>query len=280
MWFKNKKQRSSAMIPPGLAGTRIFSGRDGLGFPFATIWNPNSQTATVMLRAVDTSLSLHKTATWERQLCAIDNVLAVQTVLSADEIRFAVSLHAETRPERKDPTEFVARIAGMMPKVHELTDQVAQTTPLIEGEVNAIVEQALGGTIAQWPQVETKVVETATQLELAKYHYAVFETGAQITERTDALEEIIRHPQVGPHVSLARTFRPNEEGEDGRAGGLLCLRAPQAQHVEAIADVVFDALSAQERLRIHRMLGRQWAGFMESLGIGSYGWDHLTVAGV
>ena len=164
--------------------------------------------------------------------------------------------------------------------VEAITDQVAQTTPLIEGEVNAIVEQALGGTIAQWPQVETKVVETATQLELAKYHYAVFETGAQITERTDALEEIIRHPQVGPHVSLARTFRPNEEGEDGRAGGLLCLRAPQAQHVEAIADVVFDALSAQERLRIHRMLGRQWAGFMESLGIGSYGWDHLTVAGV
>lgn len=283
--FSKRPPRSRSLAV--VRGVRLETVRDVRGFHVGVVVNPAVGQASVCCTA-HTSADGQPVAwqQWDDTVSRTESVSATTVSIHlAREPRVVLwtTFSAEGKAERKDTSEFLTRLARILPDVYDCADVVAD--PLDAEAMGRMIAEALmpGSSSTSFPPPVRGVKESPGHISMGGQTTATFELdlpGAAadtVTEVVGILDTLThRTPEVSARVAV--WSRPAVENHDSaRRVGLVSLSAPDMDLVTTSARWMIDMLTPALRLRCRRLWNRQQMGAVSSLGVGVAGWQHLEV---
>lgn len=287
MWWK-KKSSTQGISPRSCRGTRLVSYVDAAGFPFgAVIDRAHSQASMglVFEESMIPSRMLHST---ESKLGEIDSLVGTMCVESAGSqpapARLWATFRARSKSQRKDDEEFVAELAKRSTQLYNAAEDCGlHATPLTDRQITQLASYAWSEVQPpQWPPVAKTVVETAGGISIDQVGHVALEVVTGDDEVEQQILEVMHTIQVGPRVSLARSYRPAvEAGRTGRRAGIVTLSMDSGvEDADRVAESIMSALDPRVQLRVHRLWGRTEVGVATMCGGGVLGWQHTDLGKV
>lgn len=287
MWWQ-RKAASQGITPRSCRGTRLVSYVDAAGFPFGTVVDRVHGQASMGLvfeEPMVTSDLLHAT---EQKLGEIDSLVGTVCVEGAGSqsapARLWATFRARSKSQRKDDEEFVTEFAKRSTQLYNAAaDCGLHATPLTERQISQLAAYAWSDVQApQWPPVAKTVAATAGGIVIDSVAHIALEVVTDEPEVEEQILEVIHAIQVGPRVSLARSFRPSLDSVGkGRRAGILSLSMDSGMDdVERVVAGITEALDPRVQLRVHRLWGRSEIGVAAMCGGGVLGWQHTNLGKV
>lgn len=271
--------------PECLAGTLVESSREAGGFSFGALFDGRHHQLTVVLVG-ETEASWEQCSAWESRVGLCDQVVATCAVgvgVFSARPMMAVTFTAATKRQREDVSELVTYVAQAYPELYGAAAVVGlELVPLRVEEIDQWARVWWPSDDEEesvWPPRCRTVDHQIGSIEFDGLACVSYECNLDDPEVGQELGATLSGLDVADVVRFARWYRPAMDehtavSQGGRRGGVLTVMGSSVQHAEGLATALLGELSAQVRLKIHRLWARQEMAVVASAGVGVLGWQH------
>lgn len=257
---------ASGFIATELKNTELGEVRDRAGFDHGAIIDAHRGQVTLL------SDSAHRDTEMVRkfeQIMSMDEEIAcVATTPHPDGTRVSLTFKATVKTEKRDRTEFLTSLAQRGDMITAESDEIGlELNPLNSYEVGHLAEKTWGSS---WPPAAST----------GKVHYdsiAIADT-AVVASEIDIDEDI--HDYLSDiafkesWLTYTRITRPAILGT-GLHLGLIVVRGENLDEANYRVGTIIAGLTPPQRLRFHRLFGRQRMGTLAGAGLGILPWQHI-----
>lgn len=257
---------TSEFIAAELKSTELGEVRDRAGFDHGAIIDTHRGQVTLLSESAHRDN--HMVRRFEQVMSMDDEIACVTTTPLSDGIRVSLTFKATVKTEKRDRTEFLTSLARRGDMITAESDEIGlELNPLNSREVGSLAEKAWGSS---WPPV-------AATGKVNYDHIFIADTVAVASE-IDIDEELHDHLSEIAFKESWLTYthitRPAILGTGLRLG-LIVVRGATLNEANYRIGEIISGLKPPQRLRFHRLFGRQRMGTLAGAGLGILPWQHI-----
>lgn len=282
--FSKQRLKAQAVVTRGMSLETV---TDTGGYEFGVIWQPDQQQGSVVLCG-DESFSLEVVHQWRHSVCAMDQVVVVMVVWSADAVPRVVVTFDAAGKKRDD---FLTWLAVRLLEVYSPSELDVMWWPQTAEKITTYASSLWApDSPPAFPPFAQHFEEQHNWIGCDQTYRVAFDvllSGARGEEIASEIEQLVLSSELDSSeqvhfVEIARPIDPvilnqNPDAALFRRTGVIVLSADNAERCEDFISDLVASLSARARVRITRLYGRQHVGVLLAGGVPVYGWQHSDV---
>ena len=279
--FPKKRLKAQAVVTRGMSLETV---TDTGGYEFGVIWQPEQHQGSVVLFG-DESFSPEVVHQWRQSVCAMDQVLVVMVVWSADAVPRVVVTFDAAGKKRDD---FLTWLAVRLLDFYSPSELDVMWWPQTAENITAYASSLWApASPPVFPPFAEDLEEHHNWIGCDQTYRVAFDVllsgvwGEEIATEIEGLvlSSSLESSEQAHFVELARPIEPviledNPGVQPFRRTGVILLSADNAEQCEDFISDLVASLSARARVRITRLFGRQHLGVLLAGGVPVYGWQH------
>ncbi|MGP3702131.1 hypothetical protein ACR3EC_11545 [Corynebacterium diphtheriae] len=261
-----------------LAGLKLHHVRDVNGFDHGVVYDAKHCQATTVATVAGTQPTKEQWEAFETAMAADKGLIAMAIAHDGEATTVGMTFRATEPKDRKDYTEFLTRLARQGAGVLGAGDDNGIELHPMDKEALTHYVASLWGGGDQFPPTADTGAESWQHITVAGITRALFDVDLTV----DGIDERFlawANDEAMP-VAYTRLFRPAQKPDGdgpGRFSGIATITADSVDELNGVAAGLIRMCPARQRLRIHRMLGRQQIGLWACAGVGVLPWQHLNL---